>query len=122
MRKRWPLPQTIGLYLPALGALFCLSYAAHVKHPFAEWGESGWLLLFAVQYGLLFLLDAGRLEAHRLGERALHAGAVWALALIGAWEISWQVEYHTSGVWPMLSWGLVPALLLAHQQSGWPLL
>jgi uncharacterized membrane protein len=113
IKARWPLPQTLALYLPALGALFCLLYATHVGHPFGEWGESGWLLLFAVQYGLLFLLDRGRLEAQRIGEQALHAGAFWALALIAAWEVSWQVEYHTSGVWPVLPWGLAPAMLLA---------
>jgi uncharacterized membrane protein len=113
IRTRWSLPQTLALYLPATGALFCLLYATHVEHPFAEWGESGWLLLFAVQYGLLFLLDRGRLAAQRIGEQALHAGAFWALALIAAWEISWQVEYHASGVWPVLSWGLAPATLLA---------
>lgn len=126
MRLRWPLPQTIGLYLPALAGVVCLSYAANVSHPFAEWGESGWMLLFAVHYGLLYLVDAKRSQANIAGVKALHAGAYWMFALLIAWEVSWQVEYHASGVWPQLSWGLASALLLAligrkRPVPAWPL-
>lgn len=113
VRARWRLPQTLGLYLPAVGALAGLLNAADASHPFAQWGESGWLLLLFVHYGLLYLLDRQRLEANAIGTAALHAGAYWLIALLLAWEVSWQVDFHASGVWPVLPWGLVPALLLA---------
>lgn len=119
MRTRWPLPQTIALYLPAVAGVIGLACAQTVSHPFAQWGESGWLLLFAAQYGLLYLVDKQRLAANVLGASAaigvagLHAGACWALTLLIAWEASYQIEYHANGVWPSLPWGLVPALLLA---------
>ena len=126
IRLRWPLPQTIGLYLPALAGVVCLSYAAGVSHPFAQWGESGWLLLFATHYGLLYLVDRKKSQANDVGASALHAGACWVLAGLVAWEVSWQVEYHASGVWPQLPWGLAPALLLAvigrkRPVPAWPL-
>jgi uncharacterized membrane protein len=47
------------------------------------------------------------------GVEWLHAGSCWALALLIAWETSWQVGQRTAGVWASLSWGLAPALLLA---------
>lgn len=112
-KLRWPLPQTIALYLPAIAGVICLAYAANVSHPFAEWGESGWLLLFAVHYGLLYLVDVKKSDANSIGVTGLHAGAYWMLALLIVWEASWQIEYHAGGVWPRLPWGLAPALLLA---------
>ncbi|HEY6643015.1 DUF2339 domain-containing protein [Povalibacter sp.] len=112
-KAKWRLSHTLGLYLPAIAALACLLYSADASHPFARWGESGWVALFAVHYGLLYLQDRQRLDANAIGVNALHAGGYWVLALVIAWETSWQVDYHASGVWPDLSWGLAPALLLA---------
>ncbi len=43
----------------------------------------------------------------------LHGGACWALALLFAWELNWQVAERTTGVWASLAWGFAPALLLA---------
>lgn len=127
MKLRWPLPQTIALYLPAAAAFFCLLYAADVSHPFAEWGAAGWVLLFAAHYGMLYLLDVKRSQADELGVKALHAGACWVMVLLIAWEVSWQVEFHAAGVWPSLPWGVIPALLLAlvsrrKPMPAWPLL
>jgi len=118
-RARWPLSQTIALYLPAVAGVIGLAYVINVSHPLAQWGESGWLLLFAVQYGLLYLVDKQKLTASvpvasgATGVSGLHAGACWVLTLLIAWEVSWQVEYYANGVWPSLPWGLAPALLLA---------
>lgn len=126
IKLRWSMPQTIALYLPALVAVFCLVYSVDVSHPFAEWGALGWLLLFAAHYGTLYLLDAKRSQANEIGVNVLHAGAYWILPLLLAWEVSWQVEFHTTGVWPALSWGVVPALFLAlvsrrNPVPTWPL-
>ena len=55
--------------------------------------------------------NRGAAAAHAL--EWLHGGACWALALLFAWELNWQVAERTAGVWASLAWGLVPALLLA---------
>lgn len=127
MKLRWRLPQTMALHLPAVSGLFCVLYAVHASHPFAEWGESGWVLLFAVHFGLLYLVDVKKLDANTIAVNGLHAGAYWVLALLFAWEASWLTESYASGVWPALPWGLVPALLVAEvgrkrPQPAWPLL
>ncbi len=113
IKTAWRLPRTLALHVPALAALAGLLIALDTSHPFARWGESGWIALFAVHYGLLYLQDRQRLDADGLSIPALHAGAYWLLALVIAWESSWHIEFHASGVWPHLPWGLVPALLLA---------
>jgi uncharacterized membrane protein len=113
IRLRWALPQTIGLYLPAAAAIVAICATLEVSHPFAHWGESGWILLLAVEYAMLYLVDVRRSIANDLGVKGLHAGAYWTLALLIGWEASWQIEYHASGVWPSLPWGLAPALLLS---------
>ena len=126
-RTQWPLAQTFALYLPGVAAVWGVVYASSAAgHPFGEWGESGWLLLLAVHYGLLFLLDAGRLDANRMGENILHAGAYWLIALLIGWEASWQIDFHLGGVWPKLPWGLAPAVLLMlvgrqRPVPAWPL-
>ncbi|MFL6617970.1 MAG: DUF2339 domain-containing protein, partial [Povalibacter sp.] len=113
IRSDWRLPQTIALYLPSIAAIFGALSTVKLGYPFAQWGESGWLMLFATHYGLLYLFDVRRLNANGIGEKALHAGALWLLALLVAWQVSWSIEDYASGVWLNLPWGLTPALLLA---------
>ncbi len=113
IKVRWRLLQTLALYVPAAAVLAGLLYSLDTSHPFAQWGESGWIIVLAVHYGLLYLQDRQRLDANAVGVPALHAGAYWVLALVIAWESSWQIEFHAGGVWPQLPWGLAPALLLA---------
>jgi len=126
VRTKWRLLQTLALFLPALGAVAWVPYVLESAHPFAQWGAPGWLLLIAVHYGLLYLLDKQRLDANAAGQNLLHAGACWLLALIVAWEVSWRVSDYASGVWPSLAWGLIPAMFVAfvsrrHLVPAWPL-
>ena len=125
-RANWRLPQTFALHLPTVGAALGLLYSLDVGHPSAYWGESGWLVLFAVHFGLLYLVDKQRLDANAIIGKFLHVGAYWTIALLLAWDLSWQVEFHASGVWPGLPWGLVPAIFLAllgrqALKPAWPL-
>jgi uncharacterized membrane protein len=108
MWRRWPLPRLIAAYMPAAALIPALLYTAQL-HPFAEWGALGWLTLFAAHYGLLRVIEGEALAASAW----LHAGACWALALVVAWEASWQIDARTTGVWSRLPWGLAPALLIA---------
>ena len=57
----------------------------------------------------------------------LHAGFVWLLAAIGAWEVAWGIDQLVAGqaVWPLIAWALVPAALLLllalrGERIAWP--
>jgi uncharacterized membrane protein len=108
-RWQWSLPRWIGLFVPALVGLYGFAHAQPHGHPLAQWGALGWPVIFITHYALLRIAEPARDGA----QRWLHAGACWALALLLAWELYWQVAQRTTGVWASLAWGVVPALLLA---------
>jgi uncharacterized membrane protein len=119
--KQWPLPRWIALFLPAAAAAYGFVHAQTLDHPFAQWGALGWLAIFATHFTLLRIAEPQRHVAFEW----LHGGACWALALLFAWELNWQVGERTTGVWASLAWGVVPALLLAwlgrrELRPAWP--
>jgi uncharacterized membrane protein len=107
--RQWPLPRWIALFLPALVGAYAFAHAQRYGHPFAQWGALGWLAIFVTHFSLLRIAEPQRYTALEW----LHGGACWALALLFAWELEWQVAERTTGVWASLAWGVVPALLLA---------
>jgi uncharacterized membrane protein len=109
VKRDWPLPLITATYLPAIATVFALLLLGRFAHPFAQWGALGWLLLFAAHFVTLKLGESRAVA----GLDWFHAGAVWAFALIVAWEASWQVANLTTGVWAQLPWGVVPALVIA---------
>jgi uncharacterized membrane protein len=121
LKREWRLPLLIATYLPPLCALFALSSATALAHPFAQWGVVGWVLLFAAHFAMLRLGEIRDVQ----GLDWLHAGAVWVFTLLIAWEANYQIAELTTGVWALLSWGVVPALVVAwlgrHQlRPHWP--
>jgi len=109
IRRQWPLPRWIAISLPAIASILAFAHAQPLGHPFAQWGALGWLAIFVTHFVLLRIVEPER----RTALEWLHGGACWALALLLAWELSWQVAQRTTGVWASLAWGLVPALLVA---------
>jgi uncharacterized membrane protein len=109
IRRRWSLPRWIALFVPAVAGVYAFAHAQRLGHPFAEWGAAGWLAIFVTHFTLLRIAEPER----HVAREWLHAGACWALALLLAWELNWQVAQRTPGVWASLAWGLVPALMLA---------
>jgi uncharacterized membrane protein len=109
VRRVWRLPRSIALFLPAVAATFAFAYAQSLGHPFAHWGALGWLAILVTHFVLLRIEES----EPRTALEWLHGGACWAIALLLAWELSWQVAQQTTGVWAGLAWGFVPALLLA---------
>lgn len=109
IRRQWSLPRWIALFLPAVAAAYSFAPALPLDHPFAQWGAVGWFAIFVTHFTLLRIAEP---EGHPALEW-LHGGACWALALLFAWELSWQVAQRTAGVWASLAWGLVPMLLVA---------
>jgi uncharacterized membrane protein len=110
-RLAWPMARRMGLYLPAVVALFAIPVALDARHPFAAGGALGWIALFAALYWMLHRAQREGLDTN--AHVALHAGAAWTLVGLLTWETSWQVDRYAAGVWPLLPWGLVPAAALA---------
>ncbi|MHC1698541.1 MAG: DUF2339 domain-containing protein [Geobacteraceae bacterium] len=123
-RLTWP-----ALTLPALALLpaMLLCLLAMVEdelHPLAEGGVAGWPLSFAAFYLILY-----RDENLLTGIRSIfHSGALWLLTALLSLELGWQLNHWIAGspVWPLISWGLIPALmiLLIASRTGystWPL-
>ncbi len=122
LRREWQLPLLIATWLPPLFALFALAGAADFGHPFIRWGALGWALLFAAHFSMLRLGESRDIR----GLNWLHAGAAWVVTLVVAWEASYQIAELTTGVWALLPWGVVPALVIAwlgrqQLQPRWPL-
>ncbi len=69
----------------------------------------GWVLLFAAHFSMLRLGETRDVQ----GLNWLHAGAAWVFTLVVAWEASYQIAELTTGVWALLPWGVVPALVVA---------
>jgi uncharacterized membrane protein len=107
--RQWPLPRWIALFVPAVFCAYAFLYAQSLGHPFAQWGALGWAATFVTHFALLRIAEPQRHTALEW----LHGGACWALALLFAWELSWQAAERTTGVWASLAWGFVPALILA---------
>jgi uncharacterized membrane protein len=119
--KQWPLPRWIALFLPAVGAVYAFIHAQTLDHPFAQWGALGWLAIFVTHFALLRIAEPQR----HTSLEWLHGASCWALALLFAWELNWQVAERTTGVWASLAWGVVPALILAwlggrELRPAWP--
>lgn len=109
LKREWRLPLLIALFLPTMFTMLGLVAATDLDHPCARWGALGWVALIAVHFWILRLgetRDIGWLDA-------FHAGAVWLLTLLVAWEASYQIADLTTGVWALLPWGVVPALAIA---------
>lgn len=109
LKREWRLPLLIATFLPPLVAMFTLVGAMSSEHPFAWWGSVGWVLLFASHFAMLRLGESRDVP----GLSWLHAGATWVFTLIVAWEASYRIAELTTGVWALLPWGVVPALVIA---------
>ena len=119
--RQWPLPRWIALFLPALVGAYGFVHAQSLGHPFAQWGAVGWLAIFVTHFALLRIVEPQR----HIALEWLHGGACWALALLFAWELNWQVAERTTGVWASLAWGVVPTVILAwlglrELRPAWP--
>ncbi len=107
------VPALALLPLMALSALASVFIYAST-HPSAGLGWLAWPLAFAVHVWLLRRHEAA--DRHPPGDwiEHLHAGFIWLLAAIGAWEVAWGIDQLVAGqaVWPLIAWALVPAALL----------
>ena len=102
---------TLGL-LPVqiLIALHSFAAAAH-SHPGQHWGWLAWPVALAVQLRIM-RTSAGQWTGSL--PAIWHAGGLLLLVFLSTWELSWAVDRLADGApaWPLLVWGLVPALCL----------
>ncbi|MEN8168806.1 MAG: DUF2339 domain-containing protein [Pseudomonadota bacterium] len=105
---RYPL---LGL-LPAV-LLLALNAIDHplIDHPLAGWSVLPWLLVFMVQYQLMWRLRSEyALTLLRFG----HSASLWLLLFLLSWEFHWQVStwLPEGGVWRLCAWVVVPLLAM----------
>jgi uncharacterized membrane protein len=124
-RIAWRLARYPALALLPLMAASALAAAVIYEraHPFAGLGWLAWPAAFAVHLWLLRRHEGGETDwlTH------LHAGFVWLLAAMAAWEVAWVIDQLVEGqaVWPLIAWALVPGALLvlvarAGPRIAWP--
>ena len=94
------------------GALLALATLLDGSYPLAGPGLIAWPLLFVVVYRVLH----GRAPEHENAlERWQHAGALWLLAAVLAWQAGHQahVLVGAAGAWRLAAAALAPAALVA---------
>jgi uncharacterized membrane protein len=120
---RWPSARWLWLAVyPAMLMQLALEVARGV-HPSSRLGAPAWALAFLAHFWLLARHAA---DQRRLGE-GLHTAGVWIIALLGAREVGWLIDYAVDGkrVWPSIAWALFPAAVLvalsaSRIQARWP--
>ncbi|MGD9506208.1 MAG: DUF2339 domain-containing protein [Syntrophobacteraceae bacterium] len=110
-RLRWPLPGRCALaLLPAMVFALGAYNGSNRLHPFGQGGFVAWPLTFAALYHILHRREESPDEWEIL--KFFHAGALWTLCAVAAWELQWQVNglVRGAGVWGLIAWGAIPAL------------
>jgi len=120
---RWPTARWLWLALyPAIVMQLGLE-VMRGTHPFAYLGAPAWAAALVAHFWLLSRHAAD----HRGLVAGLHTAGVWIIAILGAREVGWLIDYAVEGkrVWPSIAWALVPAAVLAalsarRVQARWP--
>jgi uncharacterized membrane protein len=113
---------------PALGLLIAMLLIAAVdvserRHPFAQLGLLAWPVAFGAHLWLIRRHD----KLQNGYETFMHTGQLWLFAALASWELAWNVDrtIEASPVWGVVSWAIVPGLLLSvlasyAQRLPWP--
>jgi uncharacterized membrane protein len=108
----WSMPRHLTLlFLPAL-ILLALMYPVTHRHFLLGLGWLAWPLAFAVQYGILRLLDHGgeNMPGKSLAS-SWHIGTLLLLTALLALEVHWRVSDRVSGAWSDAALTAVPGLV-----------
>jgi uncharacterized membrane protein len=110
--------------LPLMAITGLVAATAYGKpHPLADLGWIAWPAAFAVHLWLL------RRHEHAQPQWLdhVHAGSIWVLAAIGAWQVAWTIDEVVASqpTWALIGWALLPgalvvALALWGERRSWP--
>ncbi len=128
-QRRLDWPRLRSLVVVSLALVAAVSVVRYLEvgsvGPLRGWGSVCWPLTVAAFYAALHGQEPGLSAPLR---RGLHALALAVLGFLLAWELAgWLASLPGEGPpWPLLAWGLVPALLLFWVRHGggrpaWPL-
>lgn len=126
-RLKWHYLNQLSFVLVGFLGLTLLRITPENIHPFAYGGFLAWPLAFGIYY---YILRNNENLSHLYKGlfRWGHASALWLLALVGSWELGWQVDRFVSGgeTWKMAANGLVPIAIIAtvlfhSDKIKWPL-
>ncbi|MDO8598301.1 MAG: DUF2339 domain-containing protein, partial [Sulfuricaulis sp.] len=108
-RIDWLDAKYAALALLALMVVAAVVEIDRAAHPFKNLGFIVWPLAFGANLWLLRRHE----ETPRIG--GWHAGSLWLLVALGAWEVAWWIGELVRGgdVWPLVGWPIVPIALLA---------
>jgi uncharacterized membrane protein len=124
-RLRWPALVAPALLLLPLAIIAAAYWHSGFSHPLAHTGRLAWPLTLVAIAAILYWSDQAI-----AAERAhwLHAPALWLLAAVCGWELSWQIDRLVDGssAWSSIGVALSPALLLAvllrtRNSERWPI-
>lgn len=124
-RLAWTVARIPALALLPLMVLAALDELGQfASRPFADFGWFAWPAAFAAHGWLLRRHDDAKAPALEW----LHAGGLWLVTGLGAWQVGWTIDDWVAGqaVWPLIAWALVPGALLALStarglRTRWPL-
>lgn len=117
----WPRIAGLGCLLVPMLATGALLVPVQ-GHPLGRYGWLAWPAVFAVHF---FYLASWEERFARLGA-VLHVAGYWTIAWLAGFEVYWQVDRVTSGVWaPAAALATVSVLVLAtlalRARLRWPL-
>ncbi len=109
-RLCWPLLRWPALILLPLLIIVFAAGLPHLSHPFAQGGIFGWPLALLLLYRILLRHDDFRADLLQ----PAHAAALWLITALLSLESARQIDrlVDGAGVWPMIAWGLLPALVI----------
>ena len=120
---RWPTVRWLWLALYPAMVIQLAFDLVRGAHPFAHLGALAWTAAFFAHF---WLLSRHAADHRKLGA-GLHTAGVWMIAIVGAREAGWLIDYAVEGkrVWPSIAWALVPAAVLAalsaqRVRARWP--
>ncbi|HEX6792383.1 MAG TPA: DUF2339 domain-containing protein, partial [Casimicrobiaceae bacterium] len=114
---RWPLARVPVFAYPAVLLAIAIAQMADVTpsstHLFAAGGALAWPLALAAELVLLRHVERVLPATNARAIDAGHAIVAWLVTLIVAEELEWLARSYASITeWPLVPWGLVPALAL----------
>lgn len=118
-RLMLPLALLVSLRYVELSSGAGLHWSPPSAHPLEYGGYMAWPLMFVVHALILRRQNIVPLPPSLHG---LHVLGVWVLAVLLTLESSWWLRHSFAlhGVWPVLAYGFVPAVVLAAVYHGVP--